>query len=190
MKKAIRAYSIFTVALFVAATAAFSQAIQPQQPYCGTLWHSQRIFDDNAPDPQDVGKYVVTGSLKKIEHSRLTIYRQDGVEQLLSVDASTQFFSDYGCTATLVEFKIGDQVYAIGTVEDGDFVATKVLKTPASPNAPVRMPCTCASGINAQARSLGDSELNDVGRQSYLWQVWMKAYDVGHELPLNSQIPH
>lgn len=183
MKIFMRAHSILIVTLFVAA-AALCQTAPFQQPYCGSKLQRQRLFLGNAPDPQDVGKSLVIGRLKTIEHTKLTISRMDGVEQLVIVDAGTEFFSYYGCAATLADFKTGEQIYAIGINENGDFVATKVLKAPSDSNAPALSTCNCSSPIRAEGASPSNLGVNGVGTQCYLWHMWTKAYDVGHELPV------
>lgn len=105
------------------------------------------------------------------------------------MDASTEFFSDYGGAATLAQFKIGDEIYAIGTIENGDFVAAKLLKAPAGPSSPTQMPCNCVSGFRTQATGASNLLLNGSWYAELFWQIWEKAYDVGHDLPLNSQMP-
>ena len=184
MKSAIRAHSMLTLTLFLAGSLASAQTAQSPQPSCGSPGQGQRLFNNNVPDPQDIGKNLVIGRLKAIEGTQVTIARPDGTDQLVIVDASTEFFRDYACSATLANFKIGEQVFAIGTIEDGDFLADKLIEPPAGPNPAVRMPCNCSSDITAQAASASDLALNNVGTRYYFWQMWTKAYDVGHELPL------
>jgi len=116
---------------FLAATAVgLGQTQQPQGPPSGPP------FGGEAPKLEDVGKNVVIGELKKLEKTKVTISRPDGVEQSITLDANTKFLGEHGEAITLADFKTGDRVGATGTLKDGVFLADKFAKAPSSLGAP------------------------------------------------------
>lgn len=119
--------------LFVATTVAFCQTSSQQGP-------PSPPFGGQAPNLADVGKNVVVGEVKKLEKTKLTLAKPDGVEQAVAVDANTKFVGDHGEAITLADLKSGDKVAATGTVKDGVFVAAQLTKIPAGPGAPPALP--------------------------------------------------
>ena len=136
MKSYIRNCSTVAATLLLAASTAFCQRDQCLGPSSGWPFDVQLSFGNDAPDPQDVGKNLVVGQLKTVEPMKLTVSRPDGVEQSVVVDVNTKYLGDHGNVVTLAAFRTGEPVAAIGTLENGEFVATKVLKVPSCPRTP------------------------------------------------------
>lgn len=88
-------------------------------------------FGGNRPDPADLGKTFVVGQLTKIEDTKLTIHRPDGVDQVVEVDESTSFRNAHGESITLADFKVGDRVGGRGAIKNGTFVASEFRQAPA-----------------------------------------------------------
>jgi hypothetical protein len=87
-------------------------------------------FGGPPPNPQDMGKTFIIGELKKIEDTKLTIRRPDGVDQTTQVDANTKFMDARGETIKLADFKPGDHISGMGGVKDGVVVLTECRKGP------------------------------------------------------------
>jgi hypothetical protein len=101
------------------------------------------LFGGPPPNPQDMGKTFIIGELKKIEDTKLTIRRPDGVDQTTQVDANTKFLDARGETIKLVDFKPGDHISGMGGVKDGVVVLTECRKAPdlgAPPPPPLPAP--------------------------------------------------
>jgi hypothetical protein len=105
------------------------------------------LFGGPPPDPQDMGKTFIVGELKKIEDSKLTIRRPDGVDQTTQVDANTKFLDARGETVKLADFKPGDHISGIGGVKDGVVVLTECRKAPdlSAPPPPPPLPAPPSS---------------------------------------------
>lgn len=126
---------IFLVATTMAFCQTSSQPGPPSSPFGG-----------QAPNLADAGKNVVFGEVKKLENTKLTIARPDGVEQAVAVDANTKFVGEDGDAIKLADFKSGDKVAATGIIKDGVFVAAQLNKIPAGPGAPPTLPRLPQSG--------------------------------------------
>jgi len=70
-----------------------------------------------------MGKRFIAGEIKSINGTQLTIQRQDGSAQTISVDENTSF-RKAGESVTLADFKAGDHVYGRGELKNGVFVPT------------------------------------------------------------------
>ncbi len=68
-------------------------------------------------------KRFIMGEIKSINGTQLTIQRQDGATQIISVDENTSF-RKAGESVTLADFKAGDHVYGRGELKNGVFVPT------------------------------------------------------------------
>ena len=76
----------------------------------------------NAMNPEDLGKKFIIGEVMKIEETKLTIKRPDGVEQVIEVDDDTSFKNSKRESVTLADVKVGDHVMGRGALKDGTFV--------------------------------------------------------------------
>jgi Domain of unknown function (DUF5666) len=90
-----------------------------------------------APNPErmremGLGKRFITGEVKSIHETRLTILRPDGESQVIEVDENTSFRNQKGESVTLADIKIGDRVGGRGEVKNGVFVPT-VLRVGVQP---------------------------------------------------------
>lgn len=105
------------------------------------------LFAGPPPNAQDSGKTFIVGELKKIEDTKLTIRRPDGVDQMVQVDANTKFISARGETVKLADFKPGDHISGIGGVKDGVVVLTECRKAPdlSAPPPPPPLPAPPSS---------------------------------------------
>jgi len=86
---------------------------------------------------QDLGKTFIIGQLTKVEATKLTIHRPDGVDQTIAVDANTKFLDSNRNAITLADLKAGDRIAGVGALKDGVFVPTELRK---APNAPPPLP--------------------------------------------------
>ena len=129
MKKQQFCWLIWSFIWLVATTVAFSQTDSHQGP-------PPSPFGGQPPDLPALAKNVVLGQLKKVEKTKLTIAKPDGMEQPVAVDANTKFVGDQGNAISLADFKTGDHVAATGTLKDGVFVASQLAKIPAGPPKP------------------------------------------------------
>jgi preprotein translocase subunit YajC len=68
-----------------------------------------------------MGKGFIAGEIKSIDGTQLTIQRQDGTTQTISVDENTSF-RKAGESVTLADFRPGDHVYGRGELKNGVFV--------------------------------------------------------------------
>jgi hypothetical protein len=71
---------------------------------------------------EGLGKRFITGEIKSIEGTRLTILRPDGETQTIEVDENTSF-RKLRESITLADFKPGDHVFGRGELKNGTFVA-------------------------------------------------------------------
>jgi hypothetical protein len=81
-----------------------------------------RLPPEASPAPQDLGKRFISGVVKKIDETRLTILRPDGESQVIEVDESTSFRNQKSESITLADIKTGDHVFGRGAVKNGVFV--------------------------------------------------------------------
>lgn len=70
---------------------------------------------------EDMGKRFITGEVKSIDGTQLTIQRPDGVTQKISVDEDTSFRKN-GESVTLADLKPGDHVFGRGELKKDVFV--------------------------------------------------------------------
>lgn len=127
--------------LLVATTVAFSQTGPQQGPPAPP-------FAGQASNVPDAGKNVVLGQLTKVEKTKLTLAKPDGMEQAVAVDANTKFIGDHGAAIMLADFKTGDKVAATGTLKDGVFLAAQLAKIPSPPGTPPPLPPLPNPGSN------------------------------------------
>lgn len=71
---------------------------------------------------EDMGKKFIAGEVTKIEETKLTIKRPDGVEQVIEVTEETSFRNNKRESVTLADIKTGDHVAGRGEIKDGTFV--------------------------------------------------------------------
>ncbi len=71
---------------------------------------------------QELGKRFITGEVKKIDETKLTILRPDGESQVIEVDEGTSFRNQKRESITLADIKAGDHVFGRGEVKNGVFV--------------------------------------------------------------------
>jgi ribosomal protein L21E len=71
---------------------------------------------------EGLGKQFISGEIKAIEGTSLTILRVDGQTQTIQVDENTSFRKQ-GQSITLADFKPGDRVFGRGELKNGTFVA-------------------------------------------------------------------
>lgn len=104
-------------------------------------------FGGPPPNPQNMGKTFIVGELKKIEDTKLTIRRPDGVDQTAQVDANTKFLDARGGTIKLTDFKPGDHISGMGDAKDGVVVLTECRKAPdlSAPPPPPPLPAPPSS---------------------------------------------
>ena len=89
----------------------------------------------NAMNPEDLGKKFIMGEVMKIEETKLTIKRPDGVEQVIEVDDDTSFKNSKRESVTLADVKVGDRVVGRGEVKNGNFVAATLATRGPRPQA-------------------------------------------------------
>ena len=70
---------------------------------------------------EGMGKRFISGEIKSIDGTQLTILRLDGVTQKISVDEDTSFRKN-GESVTLADLKPGDHVFGRGEIKNGAFV--------------------------------------------------------------------
>lgn len=116
--------------LFLATVVALAQTEPGHGLPAGLASDIPRLYSGEVPSFQDIGKRVAVGKLTRMDKTKLTISRPDGVQDSVVVDANTRFVSDSDQAITLAEFKIGDQVVATGTLKEGVFVAAEFGKVP------------------------------------------------------------
>jgi len=81
----------------------------------------------NAMNPEDLGKKFILGEVTKIEETKLTIKRPDGVEQVIEVDDDTSFRNTKQESVTLADVKVGDHVMGRGALKNGTFVPATLM---------------------------------------------------------------
>jgi hypothetical protein len=93
----------------------------------GEAWDAQMIASGNRGggmqmNREDMGKKFIAGEVTKIEETKLTIHRMDGVDQVIEVDETTSFRNSKRESITLADVKVGDKVAGRGELKDGTFV--------------------------------------------------------------------
>ena len=81
----------------------------------------------NAMNPEDLGKKFIVGEVLKIDETKLTIKRPDGVEQVIEVDDDTSFKNSKRESVTLADVKVGDRVMGRGALKGETFVPTDLM---------------------------------------------------------------
>ncbi|HZD49952.1 MAG TPA: DUF5666 domain-containing protein [Silvibacterium sp.] len=71
----------------------------------------------------DFGKTWTAGSIQSIDETKITVKRPDNVVQTIVVDENTSF-RKHRDSITLPDIKVGDNVTARGSVQNGNFLAT------------------------------------------------------------------
>ena len=71
----------------------------------------------------EFGKTWTAGSVQSIEDTKITIKRPDNVTQTIVVDENTSFRKRRD-SVTLADIKVGDNVTARGSLQNGNFLAT------------------------------------------------------------------
>jgi uncharacterized protein DUF5666 len=92
----------------------------------GETWTARIVASRSGPgmmNPEDLGKKFIIGEVKKIEGTKITVKRPDGVEQAIEVDEDTSFRNSRRESVTLADVKVGDRVGGRGALKDGTFVA-------------------------------------------------------------------
>jgi hypothetical protein len=69
-----------------------------------------------------LGTQFITGEVKKIDDTHLTILRPDGQTQIIDVDENTSFRNGKDDSVTLADIKVGDRVGGRGEMKNGVFV--------------------------------------------------------------------
>jgi hypothetical protein len=101
------------------------------------IWNARSIATGSETgNPQEMGKTFIIGEVKKIENTRLTIHRPDGVDQAIEIDDQAILLDGRGETIKLADFKTGDQIIGTGALKNGVFVATDFRKAPPPPPLP------------------------------------------------------
>ena len=81
----------------------------------------------NAMNPEDLGKKFIAGEVLKIDETKLTVKRPDGVEQVIEVDDDTSFKNSKRESVTLADVKVGDHVMGRGALKNGTFVPSEMM---------------------------------------------------------------
>jgi hypothetical protein len=89
------------------------------------------------PAPEDNGKTFIAGTVTKIDGTRLTVKKPDGVEQVIEVDDDTSFRNDRRESVTLADVKVGDFVRGPGALKSNVFVPSQLT---AGANRPRQAP--------------------------------------------------
>lgn len=71
----------------------------------------------------DFGKTWTAGTIQSIDETKITVKRPDNVVQTIVVDENTSF-RKHRDSITLPDIKVGDNVTARGSVQNGSFLAT------------------------------------------------------------------
>jgi hypothetical protein len=71
----------------------------------------------------DFGKTWTAGAIQSINETKITVKRPDNVIQTIVVDENTSFRKRRD-SITLADFKVGDNVTARGSLQNGNFLAT------------------------------------------------------------------
>jgi hypothetical protein len=78
-------------------------------------------------NPEDLGKKFIVGEITKIDETKLTVKRPDGVEQVIEVDDDTSFKNSKRESVTLADVKVGDHVMGRGALKNGTFVPAEMM---------------------------------------------------------------
>jgi ribosome maturation factor RimP len=70
----------------------------------------------------DLGKKFIAGEVTKIDGTKITVKRTDGVEQTIEADEDTSFRKARNESITLADIKVGDRVGGRGELKNGVFV--------------------------------------------------------------------
>jgi hypothetical protein len=81
----------------------------------------------NMMNPEDLGKKFIVGEVLKIDETKLTIKRPDGVEQVIEVDEDTSFRNAKRESVTLADVKVGDRIMGRGELKGGTFVPKEMM---------------------------------------------------------------
>lgn len=82
------------------------------------VWRAQMI---GARSGGGMGKRFISGEVKAISETKLTILRPDGQSQDITVNENTSFRKD-GNSVTLADIKVGDHVFGRGELKNDVFV--------------------------------------------------------------------
>jgi hypothetical protein len=88
---------------------------------------AMRPTGPNAMNPEDLGKKFIVGEITKIDETKLTVKRPDGVEQVIEVDDDTSFKNSKRESVTLADVKVGDHVMGRGALKNGTFVPLEMM---------------------------------------------------------------
>jgi len=88
---------------------------------------AMRPTGPNAMNPEDLGKKFIVGEVTKIDETKLTVKRPDGVEQVIEVDDDTSFKNSKRESVTLADVKVGDHVMGRGALKNGTFVPAEMM---------------------------------------------------------------
>jgi Cu/Ag efflux protein CusF len=88
---------------------------------------AERPSGPNMMNPEDLGKKFIVGEVLKIEDTKLTVKRPDGVEQVIEVDDDTSFRNAKRESVTLADVKVGDRVMGRGELKNGTFVPKEMM---------------------------------------------------------------
>jgi Cu/Ag efflux protein CusF len=84
----------------------------------------------------DFGKTWTAGSIQSIDETKITVKRPDNVVQTIVVDENTSF-RKHRDSITLADIKVGDNVTARGSLQNGTFLATVLsVGGPGGPGGP------------------------------------------------------
>jgi hypothetical protein len=105
----------------------------------------------NSINPEDLGKKFIVGEITKIDETKLTVKRPDGVEQVIEVDDDTSFKNSKRESITLADVKVGDHVMGRGALKSGTFVPSEMM---------VGMPQGGGFGMRRRDGNPGDPKSN------------------------------
>ncbi len=88
---------------------------------------AERPNGPNAMNPEDLGKKFIVGEVTKIDETKLTVKRPDGVEQVIEVDEDTSFRNQKRESVTLADVKVGDRIMGRGELKNGTFVPATLM---------------------------------------------------------------
>jgi hypothetical protein len=71
----------------------------------------------------DFGKTWTAGTVQSVDETKITVKRPDNVTQTIIVDENTSFHK-HRDSVTLADIKVGDNITARGSLQNGNFLAT------------------------------------------------------------------
>jgi hypothetical protein len=95
------------------------------------VWQAQMIGARSGGGPgggdfrAEMGKRFIAGEVKAVNGTSLTILRQDGQTQNITVDENTSFHKDRE-SITLADIKVGDHVFGRGELKNDVFVPSQL----------------------------------------------------------------